>query len=400
MFDNILDKIDLRQLGERLQKARKRQGLTQDDAAKVIDVARTTVTAIEKGERRVKASELLKLAEAYGREISEFVASRPQIGDFQVQFRSALSRTWEDDKHIVASIELLEELCTNYLALEQLVHNPMLQHYPPVFRYDNRRTEQAAEGLAIAERNRLGLGDGPMPVLRDILENNVGLRIFYLPLEPSNKFSEIYTFEPNLGGCMALNALHPVERCRWSMAHAYAHFLAHRTKPTVSVYDEGSRKPESERFADDFAKFFLLPTSSITQRINALYQANSRVTPADLVKLANYYGVSVEAMMRRLEEMKLAPSGLWDRLQARGFKVQEAQRLLGLQPIGESQNQFPDRYIKLAIAAYEAGEISDGELARYLHTDLVSARAIVEEYGVDFTDTKAFDQDIMELVTS
>ena len=64
---NVLDSIDPRRLGDLLQQARKKIGMTQADAARVIDAARTTIVAIEKGERRLKPSELIKLARAYGR---------------------------------------------------------------------------------------------------------------------------------------------------------------------------------------------------------------------------------------------------------------------------------------------------------------------------------------------
>ena len=51
MDTNILDTIDMRELGKELQQARIKRGLTQEEAAKIIEVARTTITAIEKGER-------------------------------------------------------------------------------------------------------------------------------------------------------------------------------------------------------------------------------------------------------------------------------------------------------------------------------------------------------------
>lgn len=393
-MNNILDKIDLRQLGERLQRARKRQGLTQEDAARVIDVARTTITAIEKGERRIRATELMRLAEVYGRELSDFVSPRPAFDDFQVQFRSALAKTPADEEQIAASVEELEELCTDYFVLEQMLNRPLVKNYPPVFRYEGRRLEQAAEGLAIRERSRLGLGDGPLPAVRNILEQDVGLRIFYLPLEPSHKFSEIYTFEPTLGGCIAVNVQHKPGRRRWSLAHAYAHFLSDRTKPVVALADQQQRKPESERFADAFARYLLMPTNSITERFNAIYEANGRVTPADLVKLAHYYGVSVEAMTLRLEDMRLAPAGLWERLQARGFKVEEAQKRLGLPSVDEPDQMLPERYVALALDAFDAGELSEGELARYLRTDLLSVRTLIEEPR---QRGPALDQDILEL---
>jgi len=400
MMQNILDTIDLQELGQRLQQARKRMGLTQEAAAKVIDVARTTLVAIEKGERRLKASELMQLAKVYGRDVSDFVRDKPQIGEFEAQFRSLLSRTIDDDERVAESIELLQDLCINYLELEKITDKPLIQNYPPLYRYDKLRTEEAAEGLAISERNRLGLGEAPIPMLRDLLEQNIGLRIFYLAIQPSNKFSEIYIFEPQLGGCIAINQLHTKERGRWSLAHAYAHFLAHRSKPTVSIADQYQRKPESERFADSFANYFLMPTNGIKQRFNAIYQAQGKVTPADLVKFAHYYGVSFEAMLHRLEDMRLIPSGVWDRLKAQSFRVKEAQQQLGLEDIPEPVKELPERYTKLAIEAYNAAEISEGELTNYLRVDILTTRSIVESRRAQDEMDGAIDQDVMELTAA
>ncbi len=66
MNKNILDNIDMRELGKELQRARMKKGLNQADAAEILNVARTTITAIEKGERRIKFEELIKLSAAYG----------------------------------------------------------------------------------------------------------------------------------------------------------------------------------------------------------------------------------------------------------------------------------------------------------------------------------------------
>lgn len=401
MNENILDTIDLQKLGERLQRARKRQGLTQAAAARIIGVARTTMTAIEKGERRIKASELIQLAEAYGRSVSEFVSGRPYIEPGHVQFRSTPAITPEDEARIAEAIDWLLDLCTNYVELERLTNTPLARSYPPVYHYKELglSTDQAAEGLAITERHRLGLGDGPVPILRDLLEKDVGLRIFYLPLRPSSRFSEIYFFEPTLGGCIAINALHEGEkgRCRWSLAHAYAHFLAHRTKVTVSFQDQyQQRKPESERFADSFATYFLMPTSGITQRFNALYQAQGQVTPADLIKFAHYYGVSFQALLLRLESMRLIPSGVWEKLMERGFSVKEAREKLGLEPLPEPTDMLPRRYVKLAMVAYHRVELSEGELADILHTDRLEARRMAPEWQSQTDET--IDQDLRELV--
>jgi Zn-dependent peptidase ImmA (M78 family)/DNA-binding XRE family transcriptional regulator len=402
MPENILEKIDLRKLGERLRRARKRQGLTQAAAAKIINVARTTMTAIEKGERRIKASELLLLAETYGKTVAEFVREGPIVEPLAVQFRSTIKVTSEDMESINKGVDLLIQLCTNYYELEQLVDEPLIRNYPPIYQYRDLglNTDQAAEGLAMTERNRLGLGNGPFPILRDILEKDVGLRIFYLPFKPSGKISEVYFFDPILGGCIGINQLHKGSkgRCRWALAHAYAHFLAHRTRVTISIRDRYERKPESERFADSFAYFLLMPTSGITQRFNAVYQAQGRVTPADLVKLARYYGVSFQAMVLRLEDMRLIPSGVWEKLKERNFSVTEAQAKLELDAIPEPTDMLPSRYVKLAIKAYHAAELSEGELADYLQEDRLKARTIASNPKWWSSTYEAIDKDVRELV--
>jgi hypothetical protein len=129
-----------------------------------------------------------------------------------------------------------------------------------------------------------------------------------------------------------------------------------------------------------------------------------KITPADLCRLANYYFVSVEALTRRLESLRLVPSGTWDRLQDRGFKVREAQDVLRLEPYRVLQQPLPLRYQFLAAEAYQREKITEGQLARLLRVDRVEARQIVRKLthrpyvsdegkvtslDVDFTDMYA-----------
>ena len=44
----------------------------------------------------------------------------------------------------------------------------------------------------------------------------------------------IYSYTEELGGCIAVNARHPAERRRWSMAHEYGHFLTRRFQSEIS----------------------------------------------------------------------------------------------------------------------------------------------------------------------
>ncbi len=376
MATNILDNIDLRNLGDLLQQARKKCGMTQADAAKVIDAARTTIVAIEKGERRLKPNELIKLARAYGRAISDFVRPSPVIEPFAVQFRAAYQRSEQEEARIDPIIQRLEELCRNYLELEKIVDAPLPRNYPQEYDVTSMPIEAAAESIAIAERQRIGLGDGPIPLLRDILEQSVGIRIFYLKMPA--KYSEIYSYDEQLGGCMAINLDHYEERRRWSMAHGYLHFLAHRRKPVFDFEGQYQRIPESERLAEAFPKYFLMPSSGLLRRFNDMHRTHGKFTPTNLFTLAHYYGVSIEALIYRLEEMGLLPSGTGDRLRDRGLKVRKVQQELGLEDIQQRTDVVPTHYQHLAIEALDQGLITEGRFADFLGVDRLEARRIAE----------------------
>ena len=396
MATDAFDKIDPRKLGQNLKLARDQRGLRQEDAARIIDVARTTLTAIEQGKRRIKIDELIKLAEAYGRTVSDFVRPRPIAREFRVQFRGPSQTVNLEQARISFSEDEFQELCRDYLELEEIMDAALVRRYPPEYRIEGLSADRAGEGVATQERNRLGLGDGPLPILRIILEQDVGLRIFYMQFADST-FSEMYYYDDELGGCLAINKNHPEERRRWSLAHGYAHFLVHRFQP--EVYLEGGY--QREQFADFFAKYFLMPTSGLTRHYNNLLQSRSKPSVGDLCVLANYYGVSLSALVRRLEDLGVAPSGTWERLRDRGFKVREAQEQLGLPPIPEQSQLLPLRYQYLAVEAFEEGKLSEGMLAKFLRVDRLEARRItrvLSEHTSDITQEALIDFNIEESV--
>jgi hypothetical protein len=63
-----------------------------------------------------------------------------------------------------------------------------------------------------------------------------------------------------------------------------------------------------------------------------------------------------------------------------GFKPETAKRNLQLQPREATHwEPYPARYKFLAVLAYSEDKLSEGELAKYLRTDRVSARKIVRD---------------------
>ena len=380
MQQHVIETIDPRSLGRRLQEARKARGFTQREVAESLAVARTTITALEKGERRPRPAELISMARLYGRSVGDFVGPREPVEDFTVQFRTAVSSAPSSDaqQELGQAIQEFQTLCEGYLYLENLTGASLGRNYPSQYSIEGITPEHAAEDVASAERNRLGLGDGPVLQLRETLESDVGMRIFAIEL-PS-RVAGIFSYTEELGGCIAVNASHPEERRRWSIAHEYGHFLTRRFQSEVSLLGGYTRIPAFERFADSFACCMLMPTVGLRRRFNDLSRsAEGRVTVADICRVAHHYSVSVEAMMLRLEELQLLPGGTWERLRDRGFKVREAQAQLGLTRRSHSDRVLPHRYQLLAVRAYEEEKLTEGELARLLRADRVSARRIVQD---------------------
>jgi Zn-dependent peptidase ImmA (M78 family) len=302
------------------------------------------------------------------------VRPRPQIDPFQAQF----GRFQQENVEIGPSIDRFEELARNYLELEQIAGAPFVRKYPQQYEIANLRTEQAAESVAIEERHRLGLGDGAIAALRDILEQDVGFRIFYLPL-PSWKLSALYLYDEQLGGCIALNSQHSEEQRLWSLARVYGHFLTNRLQPAILIEDRYQRQPVGSRFADDFALSFLMPTSGLTRRIHDILRTKATIASTDLSILAHYYGVSVATIALRLERMKLLSTDSWNRLRTGGTKVREAQQQLELETPRARDEKLPLRYQYLALDVFDRGLITEEHFARFLEVDRVEARRIVEE---------------------
>ncbi|MEZ4885347.1 MAG: ImmA/IrrE family metallo-endopeptidase [Chitinophagales bacterium] len=375
MPSNIIKDLDASKIGPRLRIARERRNMSQVQVAEILNVSRTTIVAIEQGKRKIKSKELILLAQTFGISVSDILNPRITSSSFNVQYRAANFRTKDENEEVGPVIEEWERLCQDYYFLEEILNTPLSKRYPEEYTLFDMPIEIIAQNIATKERNRLGIGDGPVRGLREILEEEVGLRIFYIKMP--NKFSEIYAFDDNLGGCLAININHPEERQRWSLAHGYLHFLVHR-KNTVYHYDnQYSRMPLPEQLAESYAKHFLMPTYSVSKHF-ARHKEKGRFEVEDLLSLADFFGVGVETITIRLEDLKLLPTGTWEyKIKGRNLKIREAQDKLGLRKISKERGgKYPLNYMNMAIKALDRGLITEGKFAKLLDVNRLEARSI------------------------
>ncbi len=385
MNENPLDRTELRALATRLREARESRGWTQQQVAERLGMARTTIVAIEKGERRLKPQELIELAALFGRSVSELLQRKAPPEAFVAQLRADLPSAIPADRDLVPFLEDFQLRCEDYVRLEELCQTPLKRRYPAEYEIQGASAELAAEDVAATERSRLDLGEGPLVNLREILEADVGIRVFQLEL-PSD-LAGMYAYAESLGGCIAINRLHPGERRRASLAHEYGHFLTARYRSEITFEARYERKPAGERFAEAFSQAFLMPAAGLRRRYLEIQRERPHgITHGDLYRLAYFYAVSAEAIIRRLEELRLIPIGTWDHLRQERFHGREAQRFLGLESLHAEDEPFSPRYLALAVEAWQKSELSEGQLARILRTDRLGARDLVQRLAPAATE--------------
>jgi Zn-dependent peptidase ImmA (M78 family)/DNA-binding XRE family transcriptional regulator len=364
-------------LPSRLRAAREESGLTQAQAAAELGVSRPLLIAIEKGTREVSPAVLANLAKIYNRPVSELLRPFPPPLAIGTRFRTALASA-PGAELLDTSIREVESHVDDYLDLMRRAKTGLPGSYPMTRSIDHLEPDRVAEDLAVEERNRLGIGDGPVQRMREVLELEAGLRIFIVPLPP--KVAGLFVFVEPLGGCVATNAKHPIVRRRWTIAHEYAHFLASRSRPEITPLTPSRRVSGMERFADAFAGSFLMPRTGLARRFNELKRSGKgKITPGLLIQLAHLYCVTVQALTLRLEDLGLIGSGTWDKLRAHNFQLRAAASDMGLKAPHDSAEMMPLHYRSLAAQLYADGEITEGQLARYLRTDIVGARLFYQK---------------------
>jgi Zn-dependent peptidase ImmA (M78 family)/DNA-binding XRE family transcriptional regulator len=374
-----LDNIPPTEIGERLRIARDNADVTQADAAAAIDVARTTLVAVEQGQRRIRMSELRKLALLYGTSINALLRQEAVHVDLQPRFR----RLAESSDHVAqAAGKLMSDLAKAEVELENLLGVKRVRNYPPERPLLRGDVRIQAEQDAMELRERLGLGIRPIGDIVTLLELELGVRVYVRRLD--SRISGLFAYDEAVGACMLLNASQPRERRTQSAGHETGHMVSNRAQADVLHFNEPENTRE-ERYANAFGRALLTPARAVLQKFQEVTAGSDRLTRRLIIILAHYFGVSREAIVRRLEELKLCKTGTWDWFEANGgISDEQARQVLGDLRLPDEQKADADRPLSLrlnllAAEAYRRELLSEGQLSRLLHLDRVELRSLLDE---------------------
>jgi Zn-dependent peptidase ImmA (M78 family)/DNA-binding XRE family transcriptional regulator len=383
MTSTHLDQMSPVEVGERLRIARENADITQADAAASIDVARTTLIAIEQGQRRVRLNELQKLSKLYGTTVNALVRHEAIHVDLAPRFRKLPK---SKDEAANEAVQLMSDLAKAEVELENLLGVKRVRNYPPERPIVRGDVRTQAEQDALELRQRLGLGIGPVPEIVILLEMELGMRVYVRRFD--GRISGLFAYDDALGPCMLLNANHPRDRRAQTAAHECGHFISTRREPEILNKDEEENSRE-ERYANAFGRAFLTPARGVMQKFQEVTAGSDKLTRRHVIVLAHFFGVSREAMVRRLEELKLTKTGTWDWFEANGRITDEQERqVLGDLRIPDTQKVEADRPTTLrlnllAAEAYRQELLSESQLARLLRLDRIELREILDGLEIE-----------------
>ena len=395
-------------LGRRLQDARKSVALTQQEAAEPLGLSRESLAQIEAGSRSVNSLEIVQLARLYGRSLSAIL----------------LESENSEEEPLTALFRMQESLSTSPGLREQLVwfsnvfqearnierllgDDPRL--LPPDYGLrdprNNAEAYEQGQELAKQERQRLGLGAGPIPDVAEVVSQQ---GVWAVSAEMPDNVSGICLFHSTIGAAVVVNRRHIRSRRRFSYAHEYAHVLADRKLRTASVSSSGNAKELIERRANSFASEFLMPSRGVSELLARIdkggpsretmwffdasteegEQVEKRNAPGtqdigfhDVAFIADWFQVSYDAAAYRLSDL-----GKVNREKLLGLLEQREQGRRRMEFKDEDQ-PFLESYVRwLAREAYRREAISGGrfrEFCALAKLDVAEEYAQVQEHFED-----------------
>ena len=359
-------------LDKRIMAARQAVGFSITEAAQKLGFKNyQTLSAIEKGARKINAHELIMMARLYGRTLDYFLESAVAPDPVPLWRKTTKTDINQIQRQFLSFLE-------SYSNLEYLLG--LKRRWKDVQKnYD--RDDFSVNGFEQADKlgsdihNFLDLGSRPSLNLLNVLENKLRFKILHLSL--GDGVSGASVVDNILGVGILINAKDAPWRRNFDLAHELFHIVTWNVFSPEEI-GNGTTKTRPEQYADIFASSLLLPETHLLDALKETATDN-KIRFVDIIELAKDFGVSSEAILWRLVNLdRLKKSQVQKILDDPDFRDVDRTRRRSLYSEGKP-SKFPSRFISLACRCMLEGKISRGTFAEYLEID----RAEIDKYLVE-----------------
>ena len=356
-------------LEKRIMAARRAVGFSISEAAQKLGFKNyQTLSAIEKGARKINAHELIMIARLYGRSLDYFLESDVAPDPVPLWRKTAETDANRVQRQFLSFLEKYTNL-EHLLGLKRKWKDIQKNYDRDDFSVDGF---ERADKLGAEIHNFLDLGSRPSSNLLYVLENKLRFKILHIPLGDGVSGASIV--DNTLGVGILINA----NDAPWRRNFDLAHELFHVTTWNVFSPEEignGTKKTRPEQYADIFASSLLLPEAHLLDTLKETITDNE-VRIIDIIEVAKDFGVSTEAVLWRLVNLKILKKvqaqKVLDNPEFRDLDHNMRRKLYNK----DRPSKFPSRFISLACRCLMEGKISRGSFAEYLEID----RAEIDDY--------------------
>lgn len=284
--------------GTRLKLARKMAGMSLQDLsdALVNKVSKQALNKYEQREMNPTSEVLLSIAKAL-KVKPDYFLKRKSLEFGQILFRKRAALTKKEEEAIV---EKVRDYVERYMELEEIlnVQNPFTNPLQD-FKIQNKQdVEKAADHL----RKVWNLGDKPIVNIVEMLELK---SIKVILIEEVDAIDGLAVFTSTSIPIVVVNKKDKsIERIRFTIIHELAHLLLN-----LSVL-KGNYKSEEE-WCHFFSSCFLIPSNMLKTLMGG--GKRSYIYINELVKIKEYYGISVRAIVHRLGEIEIITDNYYQR---------------------------------------------------------------------------------------
>ena len=298
-------------VGERLKMFRLARAMSLDELAAATDglVTKQAISKYERGLMFPAPTVLNVFARFFGVKTAELLAA-PSVEVQVVAFRRT-SRLAKKELYRV------ENLVSRMLEQRVLLQDASGHHNGkeiPLAEYAPATLEEC-EQIASRVRDSWSLGGDPIACVTDVLEER---HIFVLELETENAFDGLAAIARDNSGYVKAAAVVSRkglagERQRLNLTHELGHLVMKETEEI-----------DGEKAAFRFGAAFLAPAELVRRDVGG---ARRKVSLMELLLLKKKYGMSIQALIYRLSDLKIISTSqataLWKQINARGWKKEE-----------------------------------------------------------------------------
>lgn len=374
-------------LGKRLREIRENLGLTLREVAKDMGFKNyQVVSAIESGDRQLKATELVLLSRIYHTDFESLIFNmeKPSLSPLVL---------WRDQAEIkdVKKVEaIFLKLCENYKYLESVCGVKENVLCEKVKASTSDFNFSFVRNLANDFQKKMGLGDRPALSIHKVIKDNLGIKLLYLDLGNSGSGASTVG---DFGSAILVNSNDVPWRRNFDIAHELFHIITWDIFPSEKIHcrHECGKSDRVEKYANAFASFLLLPRDILDKEFHRRL-IDHKISFIDCIDMAKDFGVSTDALLYGLVNAKLVSRSSVSKVLAEG-RIKSIDQEIRMKELQEREKpHLSERYISLAFKAFQKGYLSRGKLAEFLLVDRYDLPYLLDKNG--FGEKETYDIEI------